>query len=236
MNLYMKKIFVIVVSVLFSMQVIASVKTDVGGVKQPSVEWVHYLSVVEKAEIAARLAKEEYFRRKDAGTLHDKHQQREILFPASFIPIDSTSDTNKSAAAVPSGGNISCSINVQNPHAGSGPGGSTVVKAKSSGSCNYIHVVGTPPPTIGWDLTQVLLRVIGLGFPPMIDLQTAVHTRNSLNAVWSASSTQVFHPSCINGSYSHFDLVYVTPPPGWVYTGTQPITIPNSATALVSNC
>ncbi|MGB2119657.1 MAG: hypothetical protein ACPH96_06050 [Porticoccaceae bacterium] len=235
MNLYMKKIFVIVVSVLFSMQVMASVKTDVGGVKQPSVEWVHYLSVVEKAEIAARLAKEEYFRRKDAGTLHDKHQQREILFPASFIPIDSTSDTNKSAAAVPSGGNISCSINAQNPHAGSGPGGSTVVKAKSSGSCNYIHVVGTPPPTIGWDLTQVLLRVIGLGFPPMIDLQTAVHTRNSLNAVWSASSTQVFHPSCINGSYSHFDLVYVTPP-GWVYTGPQPITIPNSATALVSNC
>ena len=58
MNLYMKKIFVIVVSVLFSMQVMASVKTDVGGVKQPSVEWVYNLSVVEKAEIAARLAKE----------------------------------------------------------------------------------------------------------------------------------------------------------------------------------
>ena len=70
----------------------------------------------------------------------------------------------------------------------------------------------------------------------LIDLQTAVHTRNSLNAVWSASSTQVFHPSCINGSYSHFDLVYVVPPSGWVYTGTQPITVPNPATALVSNC
>lgn len=236
MNLYMKKIIVIVVSVLFSIQVMATEKTDMGGVKQPPVQWVHYLSAVEKAELAGRLAKEEYVRREAAGTLHNKTQRQEISFPVSLIPIDSTSDTNKSAPAVPSGGNISCSINVQNPHAGSGPGGSTVVKAKSSGSCNYIHVYGTPPPTIGWDLTQVLLRVLGGGFPPMIDIQTAVHTRNSLNAVWSASSTQVFHPSCINGSYSHLDLVYVVPPSGWVYTGPQPITIPNPATALISNC
>ena len=236
MNLYMKKIFVVLVSVVFSMQAMALEKTDVGGIQQPPIQWVNYLSTVEKAEIAGRLAKEEYFRREAAGTLHDKTQQQEISFPLSFIPIDSTSDTSKSAASVPSGGNLSCIINVQNPHAGSGPGGSTVVKAKSSGTCNYIHVFGTPPSTIGWDLTQVLLRVIGLGFPPMIDLQTAVHTRNSLNAVWSASSTQVFHPGCINGSYSHFDLVYVTPPPGWVYTGPQPITIPNPATAVVSNC
>lgn len=170
MNLYMKKIFSVVVSVLFSTQVMALEKTDVGGVQQPSVQWVHYLSAVEKAEIAGRLAKEEYFRREAAGTLHDKTQQQEILFPIGLVPIDSKSGTNKSAAAVPSGGNISCSISVHNPHAGSGPGGSTVVKAKSSGSCNYIHVFGTPPPTIGWDLTQVLLRVIGFGFPPMIDL------------------------------------------------------------------
>ena len=226
----------VLVSMVFSMQAMALEKTDVDGVQQPPVQWVHYLSAVEKAEIAGRLAKEEYFRRKSTGTLLDKTQQQEISFPISLVPIDTTSGNNISAAAVPSGGNISCSINVQNPHAGSGPGGSTVVKAKSSGSCNYIHVFGTPPPTIGWDLTQVLLRVIGFGFPPMIDLQTAVHTRNSLNAVWSASSTQVFHPSCINGSYSHFDLVYVVPPSGWVYTGPQPITIPNPATALVSNC
>ena len=128
----MKKIFSVVVSVLFSTQVMALEKTDVGGVQQPSVQWVHYLSAVEKAEIAGRLAKEEYFRREAAGTLHDKTQQQEISFPLSFIPIGSTSDTNKSAASVPSGGNLSCIINVQNPHAGSGPGGSTVVKAKSS--------------------------------------------------------------------------------------------------------
>lgn len=232
----MKKIFVVGVSVLFSIQVMALEKADVDGVQQSPIQWVHYLSAVEKAEIAGRLAKEEFLRRRAAGTLQDKTQQQEISFPISLVPIDSTSDTNKSAAAVPSGGNISCSINAHYPHAGSGPGGSTVVKAKSSGSCNYIHAFGTPPPTMGWDLTQVLLRVIGWGFPPMIDHQTAVHTRNGLSESWSASSAQIFHPSCINGNYSHLNMVYVIPPPGWTYTGPQPITIPNAATKVVSNC
>ena len=235
MNLY-RKIFSILVSMLFSIQVMALEEANGDGVQQPPIQWVRYLSAVEKAEIAGGLAKEEYLRREAAGTLHYNNQQQKISFPASFVPIDSTSDTYKSAATVPSGGNVTCSINVQNPHAGSGPGGSLVVKAKSSGSCNYIHVQGTPPPTIGWDLTQVMLRIVGTGYPPEVDVQTAVHTRNSLNPVWSASSTQVFHPSCINGSYSHFDYVFVIPPPGWAYTGPQPITIPNTATALVSNC
>ncbi len=84
MNLYMKKIIVLVVSVLFSMQVMALEKTDMGGVTQPPVQWVHYLSAAEKAEIAGRLAKQEYFRREAGETLHDKTQQQEISFPLAL--------------------------------------------------------------------------------------------------------------------------------------------------------
>ena len=51
MNLYVKKIFVVLVSVVFSMQAMALEKTDVGGVQQPPVQWVHYLSAVEKPEL-----------------------------------------------------------------------------------------------------------------------------------------------------------------------------------------
>ena len=39
MNLYMKKIFVVLVSVVFSMQAMALEKTDVGGIQQPPIQW-----------------------------------------------------------------------------------------------------------------------------------------------------------------------------------------------------
>jgi hypothetical protein len=236
MSLRLKNWFTIAVTMLFATQVSALETSEVIDVPSSPIQWVRYLSDMEKGEIAGRLAQEEYQRREAAGTLYDKSQRKEVSFPASFTPIDSAPDTSRSSAAYIPSGNVNCSINTQDPHAGSGPGGSTVVKAKSSGTCTYIHTgPGPQPPSIRWDLTQALFRVI-LVTPPSVDVQSAVHTRNSLNASWSASSAQIFHPSCINDTYSHFDYVYVTPPSGWRYTGPQPIVIPNTAAATVSNC
>lgn len=235
MYLHLRKFFVILVTLLVSNQLFAAEDSEVSAEQRP-IQWVRYLSDADKADIASRLAVEEYRRREAGGTFYEKAQQQEVSFPVSFIPPTSTSDSTSRAAAASGGGNVTCNINTQFPHAGSGPGGSRVVKAKSSGSCQYIHGYGTPPPWVKWDLTQSLVGILGTWPNVTVTTETAVHTRTSLNPVWSASSAQVFSPNCINGPYSHYDQVFITPPPGWTYTGPQPIAVPSGAGIDVNNC
>ncbi|MYB38620.1 MAG: hypothetical protein F4Y26_14805 [Gammaproteobacteria bacterium] len=112
---------------------------------------------------------------------------------------------------------ISCSINVQNPHAGSGPGGRTVVKAKSSGSCTLTPTWNGPPPPASdmrWTLVQ---QLYGEG-----KLAMRAHIRTGYSPVWSASSTQVFLDDCVNGDYTQFAGIFPDPPWPWQYSGPYP--------------
>ncbi len=239
----MKYLFGIIITVCLASHVSSYEDNQTTGAQGPNVQWVNYLSHKEKAEIARELGLESIRRKEAAGTLYDADQPQEISFAASFRPKNSTSTTTEGTeTAVPattsefSGGNVSCSINIQYPHAGSGPGGSRVVKAKSAGTCAYEHVVGTPPPTITWELFQTLTRLEPGGQFPTIVTFSNEAPRTGLSVTWSASSTQVFANSCKNGFYAHTNLVYVVPPPGWEYTGEQPIQIPNPATVTVTDC
>ncbi|MEM1156306.1 MAG: hypothetical protein AAGI44_19395 [Pseudomonadota bacterium] len=235
-NLFMTLFILLISNQAFAADKSVAAKSEVSTEQSLPIQWVRYLSDADKGDITAQMAAEEYRRREADGTLYEEIQEQEISFPVSFIPMDSTSGPiDRVAAASQGGGNVTCNINVQNPHAGSGPGGSRVVKAKSSGSCTYVHVYGSPPPWVKWDLTQALFRIVS-AWPVTLDTQTAVHSRTSLNPVWSASSAQVYHPNCINDSYMHINTVFIIPPPGWVYTGPQPVEVPNGASAVVNNC
>lgn len=229
----MKIFLAIVASMLFAIQGAAQEKIEVTGLQQKPFQWVHYLSDVEKADIGRLLAIEEFQQREAAGTLYDNIQGKEISISGSFVPTGSTSAATGRAAAFIPAGNVTCNINPQFPHAGSGPGGSRVVKAKSAGFCNYTHSgPGAAPPTIKWELVQTL---IGSAALQIVVLVQKTWVRNGLHPVWSASSSQIFSSSCTNADYFHADLVWVTPPPGWTYIGPNPISFPGVFTP-VTNC
>jgi hypothetical protein len=216
----------------FAIQASAQKKADVTTPQQPHVQWVKYLSDMEKAELARKLAVKEWRRREATGTNLEGPQQLKISFPASIVPENSEFDMSRSSADLVPAGDIDCTFFVHNPHAGSGPNNTRVVKAKSSGSCIYTHSGPAPaPPTIEWDLYQVLFG----GFLPHVWVASEHHTRFGLSPVWSSSSAQVFHTACVNGPVAHTNLVYVIPPSGYVYLGPQPITFAPT-NAYVGNC
>lgn len=241
----MKTLLVLLaVSAFLAVEVSAQEQAPGFGPEQLPVRWIDYLSEFEKIEIGRKLIEQERQRLETTGELYQEMPPRKISIPVSFLPLKPASiegrsgAENTSGASTPGGGgNISCNINTQNPHAGSGPGGTIVVKAKSSGTCQYDHVYGQPPPTVGWDLMMMLMDYASnpnrLGIPM---ITTATHTRNGLNVTWSSSSAQVFSGGCVNGTYFHGDVVWVLPPPNWTYSGPQPITIPNGKGAVIGGC
>lgn len=234
----------LVITAFVSIEVSAQEQAPGFGSGQPPIRWIDYLSEIEKKEIARKAVEREIKRLESTGGPDKDLPARQISFPVTLIPLDSSSTDGNSAATATnsassdtSGGNVSCNINTQSPHAGSGPGGTWVVKAKSSGTCDYEHIVGQLPPPITWDLQMALMDYASnpnpLGIPEMT---TATHRRIGLNVAWSASSAQVFSSTCVNGSYFHVDVVWVVPPSGWTYVGPQPITIPNGKSAIVGGC
>lgn len=236
----MKKLMTFVVTMLLVIQASAQQQSEVLSPKQPDVQWIHYLSDVEKEDMARKLALEEVNRLEATGELYEMlekgdegTQERTISFPASFKKSTSAAIDARSANAASGGsGNVSCTINVQSPHAGFFSG-VRVVKAKSDGSCNYVHVAGEMPPTISWNLVMVLVRH-GVA-PGPSTISSANYLRTGLNVFWGATIAQVADSGCNNGTYSHSDYVTVTPPPGWIYSGPQPIPIGIKAKE-VSNC
>ena len=131
-------------------------------------------------------------------------------------------------------GNVGCDIAAHNPHAGSGPGGSRVVKAKSSGTCEYIEVYPPGPPYISWTLWQGLIRNPSGPFAGDQNWVT-YHDRQGLDVAWSSSSTQVFANDCINDFYLHYDFVIFNVPPPWYVFGPNYFIL-GTSTATVNNC
>lgn len=226
----------LVVFALVAVQISAQILAQEITPGQPPIRWTDYLSDAEKNEIGRKLAIQALQRSEAAGELYLKKAPSKVSFPVSFTHIGAASTESTTASYPVSGGNVTCDINTQHPHAGSGPGGTTVVKAKSSGTCTYEHYFGNQPPWIDWDLQQVLIHLTNAGPFGTPLTYFAWHGRTALDVRWSASSAQVFSTSCVNGDYHHADNVWVNPPPGWVYSGPQPIQIPNSKGAKVSNC
>ena len=226
----------LVAATFFAVQVSAQDQGPGSSSGQPPVRWIDYLSALEKADIAREIVLREIKRLDAAGELYQDRESREVSFPVSFIPLDSA-PTQEKGAAKGGGGNVSCSINTESPHAGAGPGGTRVVKAKSSGSCEYIHGFGEMPPTLGWDLQ---MNLVDMNFDPYSGQGPAItianHVRNGLTVQWGASTAQVFLTTCVNGTYFHGDVVWIVPPAGWTYLGEQPLLIPNGQGALVIGC
>lgn len=214
-------------------------KVDSTNVEQVPIDWSRYLSKRERTEIGQEFIRKELMRLDSLGELEQLRYKsegpREIVFPVEFRPERSafTSESSNARAVDvgPSGGNITCNINTQTPHVGQGPNGD-VVKAKSSGTCTYVHVQGTPPPTIRWDLEMHLAEIIS--FPPLSTFE--VHTRNGLSETWNNSSAQVFYHSCTNGDWIHADLMYIIPPSGWIYTGPQPLNVGTMRLNTIGSC
>lgn len=110
------------------------------------------------------------------------------------------------AEAIEYVGYIHCEVDQHYPHA-TDIDWIRVVKAKSSGNCDYFHITGTAPPTINWDLIQILAGPTDAG---------QVHPRVGKNVRWSDSTAYVA-TACINGNWAHGDYMVVTLPPGWYF-------------------
>ena len=113
-----------------------------------------------------------------------------------------------------------------------------MVKAKSSGTCTYEPVTGTSPSTIGWELNQLLVRFPPYNTTPQVF--SNLHPKNGLKVAWIADAAygepgaQVYTDTCVNADYTHTDHIYVTPPPGWLYNGPQPLTFGNNPAVIVT--
>jgi hypothetical protein len=207
--------------------------------RQLHVNWTKYLSESEMDQITVELAKQEYQRLKSEGKLNSvsgmltpESLQNSVVITNAIRREDTLSaEKGGFRQTASSGGNIRCDVMPENPHAGSGPRGRTVVKAKSDGLCSYIHIHGTPPPTMTFDLRMVLVQLSN-GSSSV----NRTHRRTGLTTRWSPRTAQLWYATCINARYSHFNAVWVFPPEGWIYTGPQPIFMPFTNIQDVSNC
>lgn len=146
------------------------------------------------------------------------------------------SQSAQAAAAGTPAGNVTCNINVQTPHAGSGPNSTIVPKAKSSGTCSYQHVgPGAPPPTLRYELDMILLETQNGGNGLPTNLWTETKVRNGLVGTWGSSGTQVFG-QCPGATriYSHSNIMWVIPPAGWTYVTQNPFQVGNPKVAVIS--
>jgi len=224
----------ILVSFLLLSSPIATAEDSISAAVEPmQVDWLRYLSDADKDDIAIRMAIDHFKKREANGTLYDDIEgEVEVTVPLEIVPVSDSakkaarhlepsisSGAGSTRAVTTSSGFVSCNINTENAHAGSGPSGITV-KAKSSGNCSYTpNPGGATPPTLTYRLTQV----IHLDDYSMIE--AASHERIGLFPAWNSSSTQVFAPSCVSGRWAHFNMMFVIPPPGWVVTTGNPFMV-----------
>lgn len=132
-------------------------------------------------------------------------------------------------------GYVECDIQAHNPHAGQGPGGKRMVKAKASGGCEFNWTgPAEGPPIIKWDL-YMLLRKSGS------TVGSSRHTRYGLEVEWRQNppdATQVFHDdgACENGYYTNFVGLNITLPGGWYLVNASNPIYTASRSASVGNC
>lgn len=160
-----------------------------------------YLSEVERTHLFAEQLDE------DGVTQARGKSNDTVTIQIYGSPIDeSGSTTEATAAANDYVGYITCNVAQHNPHA-TYYNSVRVVKAKSSGPCDYTHITGTAPPTITWNLLQVLTGPHDEGM---------THTRTGHHPRWSDSSAFIV-TSCVNGLWIHGDFMFVTLPSGWYF-------------------
>lgn len=124
---------------------------------------------------------------------------------------------------------IYCEMNAHNPHAGSGPNGVRMVKAKSDGECHIVPTgQGAPPApsTVDWSLNMALMKRQWVVLGPIngyyyLPVGWASHERDGTwNPEWEQNpsgghdGTQVFHGfgSCSNGSYRNVSSLWIDLP------------------------
>ena len=220
------------------------------------IDYSKYLSPAAEIDITRQLAQAQVTAGLRDGALFDEAASAsEKTFKALFLPQDqyeemlalqASPQASSAAVFVPSG-NICCnSLDPQWPHLGKGPGDVLVPKAKSAGSCAFIHTgPGASPPTLTLKLAQVLYRLGSYGQTisgqpagaarPII--WVATHTRTGLGPprlTWSSrkDGAQVFgwclspsDPAYYGATYTHMNFVWITAPPGWVYIGVNPLPV-----------
>lgn len=132
-------------------------------------------------------------------------------------------------------GYADCDIRAHNPHAGQGPGGVRMVKAKANGDCTFTWTgPAYEPPVIVWNL-YMLLREGG-------DTVGSVrHPREGEEVDWEQNgpnATQVFHDegACENGYYTNAISLHIILPAGWYLSTTTNPVATASRSASVGNC
>lgn len=113
---------------------------------------------------------------------------------------------NSAAEEIEFVGYITCGVSQHYPHA-TDLDWIRVVKAKSSGPCDYWHITGVSPPTIYWELIQILSGPAEAG---QIWPRTGLHPR------WSDSVAYIA-TACVSGNWAHGDYMVATLPPGWYF-------------------
>jgi len=124
-------------------------------------------------------------------------------------PVDEEGFTAEERSTAEDGGfsgYITCDVSQHYPHK-TYYNNVLVVKAKSSGGCDFVHVAGPPPPTLTWDLYQILEGTHAAG---------AVHSRTGEHPRWNDSSAFIV-TSCSNGTWTHGDYMFITAPPGYYF-------------------
>jgi hypothetical protein len=217
----------------------AKTKLAAAGGEQ-SYDFSRYLSASDMLDISDELATSDIVRKYRDGTLFDyidaPSQPISFSFNVAFKRVETTLDRSENDswavnAASSGAGTIGCTnIQAHNPHAGSGPGGTTVPKAKASGKCTYVHGTGTPPPSVTWNLTQTL-KELDLATGLFTGQWNAIHPKSGYVVEWfqnpgnpaGQNGTQVFG-DCppTERLFSHDVRVFVQAPSGWTYTGPNP--------------
>ena len=186
----------------------------------PSVNWPQFLSEVEKREIATLLIRSHL----ENGTLRNTLRSSGQV-SGSFKRIGPSTEGAATQSIIGGGtptGVLDCTPwSTEIPHAGAGSSG-TEVKAKTKGQCKYVHTgPGPEPTTMGWGLLQTLWQ----GDDPVAPIASKGYSKTGKSVGWSRTNTQIFTGSCDTDDYSHIDVMFVYPPPGWYWTGGNPFLV-----------
>jgi hypothetical protein len=224
------------------------------------IDYEQLLSESAKKEITAIFARSGFAETINNGTLFDNiGVDGEVL--SLSIPVTFTNEADYSkdfkvgeqhATSTPnSGGNIECwDRKAHTPHRGEEfLGLPKKPKAKAEGKCKYVHVYGTPPPWVQFDLKQKLTQyrispdpIFGQDTVSLAWESVKTHTKQGLEVQWwpnapNYTGTQVFGRCPWTGEtdlYVHSFQINIVPAPGWSYTGPHPFVQSSASTNLIS--
>ena len=124
-------------------------------------------------------------------------------------------------------GIASCTIKAHRPHAGEGPTGSMITKAKAEGSC-HLTATGEGPLPPKNEMMWLAFLTLQQTWTPV---GWAYYFRTGHRVQWRQNpydgfpGTQVYRADnrCVNGLYGHLAEAYVLPPRPYVYVGPNPL-------------